>query len=97
MHEHKLAREILPSLEKLARDNGLKKVTRIVLDVGMLHCVEADFLAHSFEHAFEGTIFEGAQTDINIVEPGETLTNPDGGTTIATGREIIIKKIEGED
>jgi len=97
MHEHKLAREILPALEQLARDNGLKKVTKIVLDVGMLHSVEADFLAHSFEHAFEGTIFEGAETDINIVEPGEKLTGPDGNTTIANGREIIIKKIEGED
>ncbi len=96
MHEHKLAREIMPSLEQLARQNGLNKVTRIVLDVGMLHSVEADFLAHSFEHAFEGTIFEGAVTDINIIEPGQKITDSQGNETIATGREFIIKRLEGE-
>ncbi len=96
MHEHKLAREIMPSLEQLAKENGLSKVTKIVLDVGMLHSVEADFLAHSFEHAFEGTIFEGAETEINILEPGQKIKDPQGNEIVATGREFIIKKLEGE-
>ncbi len=96
MHEHKLAKEIMPSLESLAEENGLKKVTKIVLEVGMLHSVEADFLAHSFEHAFEGTVFEGAITDIKIVEPGDKIDDADGNTKLATGREFIIRKIEGD-
>ncbi len=96
MHEHKLAREIMPTLEQLARENGLQKVTKIALDVGMLHSVEADFLAHSFEHAFEGTMFEGAVTEINIIEPGQKITDAEGNETIANGREFIIKKLEGE-
>ena len=96
MHEHGLARDIYPELEKLAQENNLSKVTHVILDIGMLHGVEADFLAHSFEHAFEGTIFEGAKVEINIIEPSQEILDENNKPAIATGREIIIRKIDGE-
>jgi len=97
MHEHKLARQLVPTFEQLARENNLTKITRLVLDVGMLHAVEADFLVHSFEHAFEGnSLLEGAQVEINTIEPGTQVTDGDGHRKPADGWEIIVRKIQGE-
>lgn len=92
MHEHGLARDLMPELQNVARAHGLSRVTRVALDVGMLQGVEADFLAHSLGHAFEGTIFEGAHVDIRILEPGQTLP---GTETRATGRELTIRTLTG--
>lgn len=97
MHEHRLAKELWPQLKQLAEDKGFKKVTRVEMTVGMLHGVAADFLAHSFEHAFEGTGFEGAEMEITIVDPGQQFTLPgDNKQTTATGWELTITSIEGE-
>ncbi len=96
MHEHKLARQIFPTLQELAQKNNLKKITKVVIDFGMFHMVEPDFLAHSFEHVFEGTIFEGAKVEANTIEPGQKIEAEDGSEKLATGHEIIIRKIEGQ-
>jgi len=95
MHEHGLAKEIWPQLEQLAKEKGFKKVTLVEMTVGMLHGVSADFLAHSLEHAYEGTGFEGARTHIQIVEPGDALTGQEEAT-VATGWELMITRIEGQ-
>jgi len=97
MHEHGLAKELWPQVKKIADDGGFLKVTRVEMTVGMLHGVSADFLAHSFDHAYEGTYFEGATTDIRIVEPGERFTPPgETAERTADGWELLITKIEGE-
>lgn len=97
MHEHGLAKELWPQLRQIAETNGLTRVTRVDMIVGMLHGVSADFLAHSFEHAFEGTNFEGAEMDITIVEPGQEYTPPGASEpTTANGWEIAIVRMEGE-
>lgn len=97
MHEHGLAKELWPQLQGIAETNGLKKVTAIEMLVGVLHGVSADFLAHSFEHAFEGTSFDGAAVKITIIDPGSTYASP--GTAekvIANGWELLVSRIEGE-
>ena len=96
MHEHGLARELWPQLQQIAEAKGLSKVTRIDMTVGMLHGVTADVLAHSFEHAFEGTAFEGAETIITVVEPGDPMGTSTGESMTATGWELLITRIEGE-
>jgi len=97
MHEHGLAKELWPQLRELAEREGFKKVTRIEMTVGMLHGVSADFLIHSFEHAFEGTGFEGAAMQVTIVEPGQEIHDPQqGGPVRASGWELMITRIEGE-
>ena len=96
MHEHGLAKELWPQLQEIAKDNGYTKVTGVEMTVGALHGVSADFLAHSFEHAFEGTNFQGAPVDITLVDPGEEMTTPDGAEpATATGWEIMVTKMAG--
>ena len=97
MHEHGLAKELWPQLQQIARAKGFAKVTRVKMTVGMLHGVAAEFLAHSFEHAFEGTDFEGAEMDITIVDPQQEFTPPGAAESMtATGWELLITTIEGE-
>ena len=97
MHEHGLAKELFPQMLKIAEDGGFVKVTRVEMVVGSLHGATGEFLAHSFEHAFDGTDFEGAKVDIRIVDPGERFT-PSGAaeSTTANGWELAITRIEGD-
>ena len=98
MHEHGLAKELWPQLQQLAEAKDFAKVTRIDMVVGMLHGVSADFLAHSFEHAFENTNFEGAQVNITVVDPGEQLPtrDEDDPPSTASGWELMVTRIEGQ-
>ncbi len=96
MHEHGLAKELWPQLQQIAQQKGLTRVQKLEMTVGLLHGVSADFLAHSFEHAFEGSLFEGAQVNITIVEPGQEFLVREGESTTANGWEILVTSIEGE-
>jgi hypothetical protein len=96
MHEHGLARELWPQLKQVADRAGFERVTRVEMIVGSLHGVSADFLAHSFEHAFEGTNFEGAEIQIDLVDPGDQVDAPGrSDTMVANGFDLVIKRIEG--
>ena len=97
MHEHGLAKELWPQMKALAEERGFKTVSRVEMVVGSLHGVTSDFLAHSFEHAFEGTNFEGAPVEITLVDPAESFT-PAGAEKpmVANGWELMITAIEGE-
>ena len=96
MHEHGLAKELWPQMKRIAESDGFKKVTRVEMIVGALHGVSSDFLAHSFEHAFQGTGFEGARVEITIVDPLQehSCAGADSPTT-ANGWELVITTIEG--
>ena len=97
MHEHGLARELWPQLQQLAADRQLAKVTRVDMTVGMLHGVSAEFLAHSFVHAFEDTNFEGAKVNITVVDPGDELAaGEDAEASTANGWELMVTRIEGD-
>ena len=98
MHEHGLARDLWPQLQVIARDKGLSSVTRLDLTVGMLHGASADFLAHSFEHVFEGSSFEGTVVNIEIVEPGQSFSLEGADSAqIATGWELLITRMDGSE
>jgi Zn finger protein HypA/HybF involved in hydrogenase expression len=97
MHEHGLAKELLPQIKKIGADGGFAKVTRVEMVVGALHGVSGEFLAHSFEHAFEGTSLEGAGVGITVVEPGDKFTPPGADAPLtASGWELLITGIEGQ-
>ena len=97
MHEHGLAKEIWPQMQRIAEENGFAKVTRVDLTVGSLHGVSSDFMAHSLaDHAFPGTIFEGVDLNITTVDPAETLSLSDQKPTPATGWELMITRMEGD-
>ncbi len=97
MHEHGLAKELWPQLKAIAERGGFVKITRVDMMVGALHAVSADFLAHSFEHAFEGTNFQDAAMNIVVVDPGEEYSAPGRSDTAkANGWELLISRIEGD-
>ena len=97
MHEHGLAKELWPQLQGIAEINGLARVRRIDMIVGMLHGVSAELLAHSFEHAFEGTNFAGTKMEIAVVEPGQEYACPGASEpSTANGWELLIIRIEGD-
>lgn len=98
MHEHGLARELWPQLKGIAETKGLRRVDRVEMIVGLLHGVTAELLAHSFEHAFAGSTFQGARVQITVVEPGEEFTPPNSDRPArASGWEILVVRIEGEE
>jgi Zn finger protein HypA/HybF involved in hydrogenase expression len=98
MHEHGLAKELWPQLQGIAEMKGLRRVDRVEMIVGLLHGASAEFLAHSFEHAFAGSTFQGARVHITIVEPGEEFTPPNSDQpTLASGWELLVVKMEGQE
>jgi len=97
MHEHGLAKDFWPQLKGIAEINALSKVTRLEMIVGMLHGVSGEVLSHSFEHVFEGTIFEGAAVQITVVDPGQEFTPPGADESMtANGWELLVTRMEGE-
>ncbi|MBS3735255.1 MAG: hydrogenase maturation nickel metallochaperone HypA [Phycisphaerae bacterium] len=100
MHEHGLARELWPQVRQIAENQGFSRVNRIEMTVGTLHGVSADFLAHSFEHAFEEDDtgrFDETTVAVTTVDPGEPVTNPGADAPqAANGWELMITRIEGD-
>ena len=96
MHEHGLAKELWPQLRGIAEMKGLRRVQRVEMIVGMLHGVSAELLIHSFEHAFAGSTFQGAEVVITIVDPGEEYTPPNSDRVVqASGWELLVIEMEG--
>ena len=97
MHEHGLARELWPQLKQIAESKGLTRVTRLEMTVGMLHGGSGQSLVHSFQHAFEGTSFEGAEVEVTVVDPGQEFVPAGSDEPVqATGWELLVSRIEGE-
>jgi Zn finger protein HypA/HybF involved in hydrogenase expression len=95
MHEHGLARDLWPQLKQIADARGMARVRRLEMIVGMLHGVSSELLVHSFAHAFEGSIFEGAEVLITIVEPGQEYMPPNAsGPSTAHGWELLVVRME---
>ncbi|MCJ7544935.1 MAG: hydrogenase maturation nickel metallochaperone HypA [Phycisphaerae bacterium] len=95
MHEHSLATELWPQLKQIADAQGLGRVRRLEMIVGMLHGASAEMLVHSFAHAFEGTNFEGAEVLITIVDPGQEYMPPNASQpATAHGWELLIVRME---
>ena len=96
MHEHGLAKELWPQLRQVAELQGFVTVSLVEMIVGSLHGASAELLAHSFEHAFQGSRFDGAAARVAVVDPGQEFTPPNSDSpTIANGWEILIVRIEG--
>jgi Zn finger protein HypA/HybF involved in hydrogenase expression len=98
MHEHGLAKELWPQLQGIAETKGLRRIEAVEMIVGMLHGVAAEMLAHSFEHAFAGSNFQGARVTVTIVDPGDEYTPPNSDRSVkASGWELLIVRMEGEE
>lgn len=69
MHELGIAKELFCIIMKKAKENSLKKISKIRIKLGIASGIDADLLKHSFhDHLFKGTMAEGAEIEI-MVEP----------------------------
>lgn len=82
MHELGIMTGVMSSVEDAAKNAGADRVTRITLSVGVMTEAIEDALRFAFEALSEGTMCEGADFQINMIEPkstclecGETYTH----------------------
>ncbi len=64
MHELAICQALIDQVTSVARSNGARKVSEILLDIGPLAGVEPDLLANAFPVASAGTVAEGAVLNV---------------------------------
>lgn len=85
MHELSLIQAVMEEIEQAARAHNISRVARVKLVVGRLTAALPDALQFAFEALSPGTIFEGAELEIEEVDI--RLRCP------ACGRETVVKEI----
>lgn len=66
MHEYSIVQSLLESCEEHAKQNDAKKVTKVIVKIGVLSGVEPDLLQTAFDTFKEKTICDGAEFIINV-------------------------------
>ncbi|EPL9571595.1 hydrogenase maturation nickel metallochaperone HypA [Providencia rettgeri] len=61
MHEVSLCQSTLEIIEQQAKQNAVKKVTAVWLEIGALSCVEESAFRFCFDIACRGTVAQGCQ------------------------------------
>ena len=69
MHELGIMTGVMESVEEAARNAGATKVLEIDLSVGVMTEAVEDALRFAFEALSEGTMCEGADFKINMIQP----------------------------
>lgn len=72
MHELGIMTGVMESVEEAARNAGADKVLEIDLSVGVMTEAVEDALRFAFEALSEGTMCEGAEFRINMIQPVST-------------------------
>lgn len=60
MHELKIIQDIFPLIEKVAKENRLKSINKVVLSIGKLRQVKSEFLQFAFVTLAKNTIAKDA-------------------------------------
>ncbi|MDD2448703.1 MAG: hydrogenase/urease nickel incorporation protein HypA [Sulfurimonas sp.] len=66
MHEYSIVQSLLDSCEENAIKNNAKKVTKVVIKIGVMSGVEPELLRTAFETFKEKTLCEEAEFVINM-------------------------------
>lgn len=69
MHEIGVVRQVIRTVEDFAKENDIKEVSEIVLDIGELSLVIPKYVEDIYAVTAEGTILEGTKLIINVI-PG---------------------------
>ncbi|MFR7746605.1 MAG: hydrogenase maturation nickel metallochaperone HypA [Eggerthellaceae bacterium] len=69
MHELGIMTGVLESAEEAAKNAGADKVLKISLSVGVMTEAIEDVLRFAFDALSEGTIFEGCELEITMIQP----------------------------
>ena len=83
MHDIHLAREIISNVAVRARADGHKSIRRLRVRIGAWTGTDCEHFRASFEAASRGTLVEGAELEIVVVEP--VAVCEDCGTTVEGG------------
>jgi len=67
MHELAICQALIEQVERVARDNGARRIVSIVISVGPLSGVEAKLLEHAYPLAAAGTVAESAELIVETV------------------------------
>jgi len=66
MHEYSIVQSLIGQCEEQAQANEAKKITKVVVKIGVLSGVERDLLESAFETFKEGTICDGAEFVVHM-------------------------------
>lgn len=69
MHELGIMTGVMESVQQAAQNAGAQRVTRITLEVGVMTEAVEDALRFAFEALSENTMCEGAEFEVNMIEP----------------------------
>ncbi len=69
MHELGIMTGVMESVEQAAKNANANKVLKISLQVGVMTEAIEDALRFAFEALSEGTMCEGAELEVNMVQP----------------------------
>lgn len=67
MHELKIIQDIFPLMEKVAKENHLKSINKVVLAIGNLRQIQEEFLQFAFKTIAQDTIAKGSELVIKKV------------------------------
>ncbi|MDO5335545.1 MAG: hydrogenase maturation nickel metallochaperone HypA [Coriobacteriia bacterium] len=84
MHEGAVCAEVMDIAQRVARQNSLERIERIVVEVGPYSCLNEQELNFYFHVAQEGTCMEGAWISVE---------RNDGLVGVS---QMYVRSIEGE-
>ena len=67
MHEFKIIQDIFPVIEDIAKDNHLRSISKVYLQVGALRQVVLEFLQFAFKTLAKDTIASNAELIVELV------------------------------
>lgn len=110
MHELSIMMEVVKQVERVAKENHVEKVEKIVLQVGEMASVIPRYLEEVFPAAVYQTGLEGAKLELEILpangrcrqcgkvfsvmENGGTCSCGSDDVELLTGREFNLKEIQ---
>lgn len=104
MHEYSIVQSLLESCEEHARQNDAKKVTKVVVKIGVLSGVEPDLLQTAFDTFKEQTVCHDAEFLINhqkiVIECfdcGTKSTLEKHEFSCPSCQSVDVKVVDGED
>lgn len=69
MHEIGVVRQVLRTVEEFAKENDLKRIDELVLDIGELSLIIPQYVEDIYPAVVKGTILDGAKLIMNVI-PG---------------------------
>ncbi|MBU2540798.1 MAG: hydrogenase maturation nickel metallochaperone HypA [Candidatus Omnitrophica bacterium] len=72
MHESHLIEPIIKGISEHAKKEGAKKVSKLILKIGELNCLNEDSFKATFSLLSKGTMLDGAKLEI-VFFPGSRI------------------------